>query len=405
MTIEFWLAIAGLLAVALAILLPPLFKTAPLHDADGETRNKAIARQQLAELKQQLQDGVLTQSQFDAQYQELQLALLDEIQQDAPAQAALRPGTGRWVIPLLGLAVPVLSLFLYLTLGEPQALAKAELAQNQAKAADNVQNLVAALAQRLQQQPDDLEGWMMLGRAYLYMQQYDSAAQAFAELNRRKPNDPAVMLHYADALSMARNGQMRGEPAALVYQALKLVPEDHTALWLGGMAKAEEGDFAQAIAYWQKLSAMLPEQDETRQQLQKMIAMAEAESQQGTSSTSAAAPVEIKVDAALADELKTKAKPDDTLFVYAQALTGPKMPLAIVKQQVKDLPLQAVLNDSMAMQPQTHLADFKQLRIVARISKSGNAMPQPGDLLGSAEVNLDGSPTTAVSVTIDQELK
>ena len=404
MTIEFWLAIAGLLAAALAILLPPLFKTAPLHDADGEQRNKAIARQQLAELKQQLQDGILSQSQFDAQYQELQLALLDEIQQDAPAQAPLRPGTGRWAIPLVGVALPLLSLYLYLTIGEPEAMAKTELAQNQAKAADNIQNMVAALAQRLQQRPEDLEGWMMLGRAYLYMQQYDNAAQAFAELNRRKPNDPAVMLHYADALSMARNGQMRGEPAALVDQALKLVPEDHTALWLGGMAKAEEGDYGQAIAYWQKLAAMLPEQDETKQQLQKMIAMAEAEQGAGTASA-AAAPVEIKVDAGLAAELNSKADPADTLFVYAQAVTGPKMPLAIVKKHVKDLPLQAVLNDSMAMQPQTHLADFKQLRIVARISKSGNAMPQPGDLIGTAEVNLDGSQSAAVNLTIDRELK
>lgn len=101
MTIEFWLAIAGLLAAALAILLPPLFKTAPLHDADGEQRNKAIARQQLAELKQQLQDGILSQSQFDAQYQELQLALLDEIQQDAPTQAPARSASGRWAIPWL----------------------------------------------------------------------------------------------------------------------------------------------------------------------------------------------------------------------------------------------------------------------------------------------------------------
>lgn len=404
MTIEFWLAIAGLLAAALAILLPPLFKTAPLHDADGEQRNKAIARQQLAELKQQLQDGILSQSQFDAQYQELQLALLDEIQQDAPTQAPARSASGRWAIPLVGVALPLLSLYLYLALGEPEATAKAELAQNQAKAADNVQNMVAALAQRLQQQPEDLEGWMMLGRAYLYMQQYDNAAQAFAELNRRKPNDPAVMLHYADALSMARNGQMRGEPAELVDQALKLVPEDHTALWLGGMAKAEAGDYAQAIAYWQKLAAMLPEQDETKQQLQKMIAMAEAEQGAGTAST-AAAPVEIKVDAGLAAELKSKADPADTLFVYAQAVNGPKMPLAIVKKQVKDLPLQTVLNDSMAMQPQTHLADFKQLRIVARISKSGNAMPQPGDLIGTAEVNLDGSQSAAVNLTIDRELK
>jgi len=226
----------------------------------------------------------------------------------------------------------------------------------------------------------------------------------FAELNRRKPNDPAVMLHYADALSMARNGQMSGEPAELVEQALKQLPEDHTALWLAGMAKAEAGDFAQAIAHWKKLSGLLPADDENQQQLQKMIQMAEAEQQKPQAAPSAAAAIDITVKVELDAALKTKVEPQHTVFIYAQAVNGPKMPLAIIRKQVADLPASVVLNDSVAMQPQTHLADFKQLRIVARISKTGNAMSQPGDLLGTAQLDaVSGNPS--VSITINQEVQ
>lgn len=401
MNIEFWLLIACLIVLALLVLLPPLFKKTPLRYADGEQRNTAIARQQLAELKAQLQNGVLSQDQYDAQYRELQLTLLDDLEVDAPTVPAGK--TGRWMVPVLVIGVPLLSVFLYMQLGEPQALVKAELAASNQKAADNVKNMVNKLIQRLKQHPEDLEGWMMLGRSYVYAEQYQDAADVFAELNRRKPNDPAVMLHYADALSMARNGQMDGEPAALVDQALKLVPEDHTALWLAGMAKAEAGDFAQAIAHWKKLSGLLPADDESQAQLQKMIQMAEAE-QQKPQATASAPAVDIKVKVELDVAIKAKVEPQHTVFIYAQAVNGPKMPLAIVRKQVADLPASVVLNDSMAMQPQTHLADFKQLRIVARISKTGNAMPQAGDLIGVAQLDsVSGNPS--VGIVINQEVK
>lgn len=402
MNIEFWLLIAGLIMLALLVLLPPLFKKTPLRYADGEQRNTAIARQQLAELKLQLQTGVLSQDQYDAQYRELQLTLLDDLEVDAPAV----PGgkTGRWIVSVLVIAVPLLSVFLYMQLGEPQALVKSELAASNQKAADNVKSMVNKLIQRLKQHPEDLEGWMMLGRSYVYAEQYQDAADVFAELNRRKPNDPAVMLHYADALSMARNGQMDGEPAVLVDQALKLVPEDHTALWLAGMAKAEAGDFAQAITHWKKLSALLPTDDESQAQLQKMIQMAEAEQQKPQGVASSAAAVDITVKVELGATLKAKVEPQHTVFIYAQAVNGPKMPLAIVRKQVADLPASVVLNDSVAMQPQTHLADFKQLRIVARISKTGNAMPQAGDLIGVAQLDsVSGNPS--VGITINQEVQ
>jgi cytochrome c-type biogenesis protein CcmH len=400
--LEFWLVIAGLIVLALLVLLPPFFKKTPLRYADGEQRNTAIARQQLAELKLQLQNGALSQEQYDAQYRELQLTLLDDLEDDAPAAPSAK--TGRWIVPVVAVAVPLLSLFLYGLLGEPQALVKADLAANNQKVADNVKSMVDKLIERLKQHPDDLEGWMMLGRSYVYVQQYQDAANVFAKLNQLKPNDPAVMLHYADALSMARNGQMGGEPAVLVEQALKLVPDDHTALWLAGMAKAEVGDFAQAIAYWKKLSGLLPAGDENQQQLQKMMQMAEAEQQKPQAPASSAAAVDINVKVELDAALKAKVQAQYTVFIFAQAVSGPKMPLAIIRKQVSDLPVSVVLNDSMAMQPQTHLADFKQLRIVARISKTGNAMPQPGDLLGAAEVDLN-SANPSVGITINQEVQ
>jgi len=400
--LEFWLIIAVLVALALLVLLPPLFKLTPLRTADGEQRNTSIARQQLAELKLQLQNGVLSQDQYDGQYRELQLTLLDDL--EGPVVVAANPKTGRWVVPLIALGLPLMSLFLYGMLGEPQALAKEELVRSNQKTADNVANMVNQLLERLKKQPDDLEGWMMLGRSYVYMQQYQNAADVFAELNKRKPNDPAVMLHYADALAMARNGQMAGEPAELVFQALKLLPEDHTALWLAGMAKAEAGDFAQAIGYWQKLSGLLPADNESQQQLQKMIQMAKAEQQKPQAAASSAGSVDIQVKVVMDDALKTKVEPQHTVFIYAQAISGPKMPLAIIRKQVSDLPASVVLNDSVAMQPQTHLADFKQLRIVARISKTGNAMSQPGDLLGTAQLDaVSGNPS--VSITINQEVQ
>lgn len=401
MTSNFWFWIAALCALALAILIPPLFRKTPVSSPDGAQRNTDIARQQLAELKQQLQNGVLSPAQYEAQYHDLQLAVLDTLEE--PGTGSVAGSAGRWVAVPIAILLPVASLLLYGMLGEPEAMKKAEWQATNQKLADNVQTMVQRLVERLQQQPDDLEGWMMLGRSFVYMREYQKAAEAFGELNRRKPGDPAVMLRYADALSMARNGRLSGEPAELVFKALEQVPEDHTALWLAGMAKAEAGDFGRAIGYWQTLSKLLPADDEAQQQLANMTQMAEAEMAKAAPSNGASAPnIEISVRASLADGRSAPA--DSTVFIYAQAASGPKMPLAIVRKQVADLPIDVVLNDSMAMQPQLHLADFPNLRIVARVSKSGNAMPAAGDLIGSAELNLADA-NRRVIVTIDQEVK
>lgn len=395
----FWVIVAGLILAALAMLVPALLKKQLPVDDDHQQRNIKIARQRLAELKQQLQEGVLTQTQFDEQYTELQLILNDDIE----AAAVVQPSTqqGRWIIPMLAVLIPCLSLLIYLLLGDSNAINKAELQANESKAAENIAQMIGKLEQRLQQQPDDIEGWKMLARSYSYLQQYQQAADVYAKLYRMQPEDIDVQLQYANNLAMSRGGRMAGEPEQLIGRVLQKQPENNNALWLAGVAKAEQGDYKQAKHYWEKLAALLPANSESLPQVRQMLAALDAE----LAKQAAAMPaVEIQVRVDIDTALKAKLPADTMLFIYAQAVTGPKMPLAIVRKQLADLPLKLVLNDSMAMQPGTHLGDHPQLRIVARLSQSGQATSQPGDLIGSTELSQPFADRVA-TVLINQEVK
>lgn len=393
---------AALIVLALAVLIFPLLKKPAAVSGGHRERNIGIARERLADLKRQLQDGVLDQVQFDEQYVELQGMLNDDLQ--AESETATKPANvgGRWIIPLLLALIPTASLFLYLLLGDANALRKAELQQNSEQAANNMVAMVEKVRQKLQQNPDDLQGWLMLGKSYSYLQQYQAAADAFAELNRRKPNDVEVIVQYANNLAMARNGQMAGEPAQLVEQALRLAADEPNALWLAGMAKVQQGEYAKAGEYWRHLLAVLPPDSETVPQVQQMLAALEQE--QTKLDAPAAERVEIPVQVEIAAEMKAKFPPQTTVFVYAQAVTGPKMPLAIVRKQLSDLPVSVTLNDAVAMQGASRLADHRQLRIVARLSQSGQAMSAPGDWVGSAEISQPFG-AQPVKLIIDQEIK
>ena len=396
----FWIIIAGLLIAAVLLLVWPLLKTGSLTQVDGSQRNLKIARQQLAELKQQLQDGVVTQKQFAAQYLELQQNLDDALQTETNAPAQV--GNGRWVIPLVVLFVPLTSLLLYFNLADPEALQKVEIQQANDKDMADVRAMIPQIIAKLKQKPDDLEGWMMLGRSYKFLQQYQEAANVFGKLDQLLPDNLEVMLNYAENLALARNGQLAGKPAELAYRALELAPDDKDALWMASMAKMEEGNQQQAISYLQKLAWLLPSDSSALPQVQQMIA--EASAQQTNTNNQDTEMVNITVQVTLDAAIQPQVSPGQTVFIYAQALNGPKMPLAIVRQQVANLPVTVVLNDTQAMQPNLHLADFTQLRIVARISKSGDAGTQRGDYIGDAEISLPVG-EQPVSVLINQEVK
>jgi cytochrome c-type biogenesis protein CcmH len=388
-----------MLVVAVLIVVLPLFKKTALTSADGEQRNVKIAQDRLAELKQQLQDGVLLPHQYEAQYLELQLSLNDDLQTEAkPAKSG---GDGRWLVPLLVLLLPTLSIVLYFHLADPEAIQKVEAQQAKQETLAKVKNMIPQLVERLKHDPSDLQGWLMLGKTYKYLEQFPEAAQVFGKLNQLQPNNVEVMLNYAELLALTHDGQLSGEPAALALKAVQLEPDNSDALWMAGMVKAEAGEAAEAVAFWQKLAGQLPADSPAQPQIQQMIA-------EVGSQPSAPAKVEITTNIHVMVDLdaniKAQAQAQQTVFIYAQALNGPKMPLAIVRKQVADLPLSVDLNDTLAMQPNMHLADFKQLRIVARISKSGTAMTQPGDFIGTAELSVPPS-EQAVSIVINQEVK
>ncbi|WAK03392.1 c-type cytochrome biogenesis protein CcmI [Methylobacter sp. YRD-M1] len=399
MTTIFWMLIGLLILAALLIVLPPIWRPREIAAADQDQRNIAIARQRLAELQEQLRAGALTQAQYEEQRTELEVALSDDL--DIPGQAKASGIKGRWMVFVLVLLVPLTALSLYAGLGSYASLNQSS--DNSAMpGTEDINRMVAGLAARMKSNPNDAQGWLMLGRSYKYLQQYPEAADAFAQAYRLLGDQAEVLLSYADALAMANDGRLSGKPAELVFKALALEPNNMTGLWLGGMAKAEAGDAAGAVQLWRKLEASLPPDSEARQEIQTL--MANVENRMPEEQPTEAAPQGIDVEVSLAPELKSKISPENTVFIYAQALSGPKMPLAIVRKQVSDLPLTVNLNDSMAMMPEMKLSRFDQVKLIARISKSGNATQQPGDLIGVIDSVAQADHTRNI-IVIDSEVK
>jgi cytochrome c-type biogenesis protein CcmH len=413
----FLLIVTVMVLIAFLLVLPPLWRKHPVVAADQDQRNIAIARQRLTELKEQLQAGALTQELYDEQRAELELALSDDL--DIQSHVKASSTQGRWMATVLVLAIPMAAGSLYWTLGNYQSLnqtatpmegGNAAISEEQAQQLEQMKQMVQGLADRLQKQPDDALGWTMLGRSYKYLQQNDKAVLAFEHAYKLIGDQPEIMLLYADTLAFVNDQQLAGKPAELVFKALAMEPDNVTGLWLGGMAKAQAGDFSAAMDLWKKLEGLLPPGSEAQQEIQGLMAklaaqMPEATAQvESTQTPPPPSPVSASIDiqVSLAPELQKSASPDDTVFIYAKALSGPQMPLAIVRKQVSELPLTVSLTDAMAMTPTTardggsvaigrepmrpmKLSNFEQVKLLARVSKSGDAMQQPGDLIGIIE--------------------
>lgn len=381
MNILFLLIVSVLVLSAFLIVLPPLWRKQPLADSDLDQRNIAIARQRLLELKEQLQAGSLTQALYEEQQAELEQALGDDL--DIVSQVKASRSEGRWMAAVLVIAIPLVAASLYWTLGNFQSISQVQQTAA-APELEQMKKMVEGLAERLAKQPDDAQGWTMLGRSYKYLQQYPKAVEAFGRAYQLLGEQPEIMLLYADALAFANDEQLDGKPAELVFKALALEPENLTGLWMGGMAKAQTGDLPAAMGLWKKLEARLPPGSESQQEIQVLLTKLASQLPEGAAQTeSVAASIEVQVS--LAPELQASVSPADTVFIYAQALSGAKMPLAIVRKQVSELPLTVNLTDALAMMPAMKLSNFEQVKLLARISKSGDAMQQPGDLIGVIE--------------------
>ena len=250
--------------------------------------------------------------------------------------------------------------------------------------------MVGRLEDRLKSAPDDPEGWTMLGRSYNVLGRYTEADAAFRKVIELRPGDAQAWADRADALAMASGRKLEGEPEKLIARALELDPKNLKALALAGTIAFDRGDYATAIRHWEAAVAVGEPGSELVRNLQGGVVEARARAGQGAPSagspatpTAAAAPAaSVAGRVALAPDLAARAAPEDTVFVFARAVDGPRVPLAVLRRQVKDLPFEFVLDDSMAMNAALRLSSAQKVVVSARISKSGNAVAQPGDLQG-----------------------
>lgn len=434
----FWISSALLMALAIGLVLPTLLNGSPstsIRD-EAETARQAtltILRDQMAQLNADLAAGTIDAEQHRASSAEIERRVIEETAavEASVATATPRAGSGKpWAtIVVIALAIPLLATYGYEHLGNPAAI-DALPAETAPALADGVTNdqvdvLVKQLAERMKSNPDDLEGWTLLARTYAAMQKFPEAAQAFERATALSPNDASLLADRADVMAVLQGQRAAGEPARLIARALELDPKNLKALALAGSVAFEAAEYDKAIFYWKQARELAAPASDFANNLDQGIKDAQVAKGEPSSTAVVQAPaatvatpatqpvVELAATPAaavvagarvsgrvsLSPQLAAKAAPGDTVFIFARAVEGPRMPLAIQRKTVADLPIDFTLDDSMAMSPAMKLSNFPRVVVGARISKSGNALPSTGDLSGQlSDVKLG---TEGLQILID----
>lgn len=390
----FAIGVALLLALAGGMLVPAF----RLRVTGGGTAAGA-ARDAFAALDRDRVTGQLDDEQHRLAQRELQRRLLDESADELPLHAGGRP---RRLALVLAVAMPLFAVGLYAVLGNPGALSVTPPAalRDADVTPEALDGMLASLAQRLEKPSgnpaSDLQGWTMLARSYAALQRFADADRAYARAIALSPRDAQLLADRADVLAVVQGQRTAGEPERLIAEALAIDPDNLKALALAGTAAFERKDFGAARGYWQKARTLAPAGSEFAAGLDRSLAEVGAPVQ-----PAAAAPVGAGLTGrvSLAPGLAAQAAPTDTVFIFARAVDGPRMPLAILRRTVADLPFDFKLDDAMAMSPQMRLSNFDRVVVGARISRSGSAMPQPGDLRGESAAT--GNRTEGLQLTID----
>jgi len=404
--VTFFLIAAGLMiVVCLAILLPPLWRRPRLSaSVDQREANLAIFRQQLAELERDRNDGLLAAVDFSQAKSELQRRLLDDVEsKENPEESRARRAGGKKTTLALLVLLPLAAIGGYGWLGNPQALVPAH-AQARMDAAQ-IDALLNQLADRLKANPDDTKGWVILARSYKSLGRFAEAAEAYSHGGELLNTDAALLADYAEVLVRKKDGVFTEATNALIARALALDANEPQALFLAGAAANDRRDFAAVVDYWSRLQGQLDAGSEEAVSLGAAIAKARQVLAQGDEQ--AREPVVATTDkivtgeVAISDQLAARAKADDTLFIFARADQGSRMPLAVLRRRVADLPLRFRLDDSLGLPGGAKLSQATGVTIEARIAKAGMAQSSTGDLFGVVKGVKPGS--EGVKVVIDQE--
>jgi cytochrome c-type biogenesis protein CcmH len=413
-----------MVVAGLALLLPAL-RGKKSSDPDGNReQNISIARERMSELKNELEAGTLSKETYEETLEELEKGLLIDVADvDGTAASISAAPAGKMIMIALVVLVPLLSFGLYDLLGSPQYLDVAgpgnhsSMSSNTsvpstAKELPSMEEMIVGLKKKTAENPDDPNAWYLLGRLYAATEQFPLSVEAYEKLVVVSDRQATALVVLADSLAMTQGGKLAGRPISLVKEALEKEPAHTTALWMAGQAAADQKQYLEAIDYWQRAAQGLQDDKEMLAELRTMIdeavVLAKGAGMEVADVSLPSLPeplpgnsisIEVTIDPSLLQQIGE----NDVLFIFARAVSGPPMPLAAIKRQARELPVSIVLDDSSLLRPGTSLSQFEQLKLGARVSRSGQPVAQSGDLQSTVQV-VDLGSKEAVLLHIDQRV-
>jgi cytochrome c-type biogenesis protein CcmH len=399
----------AMLALALWLLLWPLMTRSTRTTIPRHELNVRIAQQRLAEIAVELKNEQLSDADFSTAQTDLEDTLLTDIEPGKTSNPLRK--SGPLPILIVALLFPTAVIALYLVLGSPERLSTEDRTATTDTSARSPDALLAELKLRLEQNPTDREGWAILANAMMSLGDYTQAVNAYEKLYALTGDDSEVLVRYADALAMLQGGTRSERVVTLLDRALKIDPDQPQALWLAGMAAEARGDLPGALEYWHRLKPALHADPRAQSELQALIErVTQLAASRGLDVADdpktvqrlnrTVAPVTLKVRIEITPALATQIESSHTLYVYARSNAGDRRPIAAVRRSAGELPLEIVLDDRSSLMGNSVLSDFDTVTLGAHISRTGDAIKQPGDL-ASESIPVDLRTTAQVTLMIE----
>lgn len=381
-----------LLVLVLVLLLRPFIFPPKVEATSRRQMNAAIYREELEKLEVERTVGSINSADYEIAHAEMRQRLFQDTSEEDD-----RSVMGSSKITVIGLCIfiTVLSAGFYFSLGDATRIAEKNTEQPMTQ--EGVEKMVTEFAAKMEKDPTNLQGWVMLARSYRILGRNEEAAKAYERAGNFIDSDPQLLADYADILASNANGNFSGKPQKLINQALKLDPNNLMALWLSGTASYTAGNYKAAVQTWEKLAQQLPPGTEDVRSIEASIA--DARTKGGLSAQASVNTKGISGKIEISADLKSKVKSGDIVMVIARK-PGERMPVAVLKTSVSEFPMNFSLTDALAMNPSAPLSQLSEASIEVRISKTGMAKPEVGDLISAVQIVKVGA--NNIRLVIDQ---
>lgn len=381
-----------LLVLVLVLLLRPFIFPPKVEATSRRQMNAAIYREELEKLEVERTAGSMNSADYEIAHAEMRQRLFQDTSEEDD-----RSVMGSSKITVIGLCIfiTVLSAGFYFSLGDATRIAEKNTEQPMTQ--EGVEKMVTEFAAKMEKDPTNLQGWVMLARSYRILGRNEEAAKAYERAGNFIDSDPQLLADYADILASNANGNFSGKPQKLINQALKLDPNNLMALWLSGTASYTAGNYKAAVQTWEKLAQQLPPGTEDVRSIEASIA--DARTKGGLSAQASINTKGISGKIEISADLKSKVKSGDIVMVIARK-PGERMPVAVLKTSVSEFPMNFSLTDALAMNPSAPLSQLSEASIEVRISKTGMAKPEVGDLISAVQIVKVGA--NNIRLVIDQ---